>query len=87
MENQQNNSESNILQGGTYIRNATRGFGQIGKFWKHYDDLADRTDKEMSKKLNGNLDVLLIFVSIQSTRRFRYRSSLPVLHRLVYSLQ
>ncbi|KAG8953108.1 hypothetical protein FRC04_003055 [Tulasnella sp. 424] len=66
MENQQNNSESNILQGGAYIRKATRGFGQIGKFWKHYDDLADRTDKEMSKKLNGNLDVLLIFAGLFS---------------------
>lgn len=46
-----------------YVSSLERRFGQIGDFWKRYDRLADQKDKEMSKNLNGNLDVLLIFVS------------------------
>lgn len=46
-----------------YVPNISSRFGQIGDFWKRYDELADKKDREMSKNLNGNLDVLLIFVS------------------------
>lgn len=46
-----------------YVPNLSSRFGQIGDFWKRYDELADRKDREMSRNLNGNLDVLLIFVS------------------------
>lgn len=38
-------------------------FGQAGKFWERYNKLADDYDRGMSRSLNGNLDVLLIFVS------------------------
>ncbi|KAG9028314.1 hypothetical protein FS837_003915, partial [Tulasnella sp. UAMH 9824] len=41
-------------------------FGQVCDFWKRYDELADQHDKEMSKTLNGNLDVLLIFAALFS---------------------
>lgn len=37
--------------------------GQIADFWKRYDNLADSHDRKMSKHLDDNLDVLLIFVS------------------------
>lgn len=36
---------------------------QISDFWKRYDHLADINDRKMVSNLNGNLDVLLIFVS------------------------
>ena len=36
---------------------------QISDFWKRYDRLADIHDKKLTENLNGNLDVLLIFVS------------------------
>ncbi|KAG9002952.1 hypothetical protein FRB90_011282, partial [Tulasnella sp. 427] len=42
------------------------GFGHIGDFWKRYDELADRSDREMLTNLNGNLDVLLIFAGLFS---------------------
>ena len=32
------------------------------RFWARYDKLADRHDADMLKRLNENLDVLLIFV-------------------------
>lgn len=35
---------------------------QISDFWKRYDRLADIHDKKLTSNLNGNLDVLLIFV-------------------------
>lgn len=43
--------------------NLSPPFGHIGDFWKRYDELADLSDREMVENLNGNLDVLLIFVS------------------------
>lgn len=36
---------------------------QITEFWKRYDRAADIHDRKMTSNLNGNLDVLLIFVS------------------------
>lgn len=33
------------------------------KFWERYDKLSDKHDMDMLGRLNGNLDVLLIFVS------------------------
>ncbi|KAG8987734.1 hypothetical protein FRB90_003171, partial [Tulasnella sp. 427] len=36
-------------------------FGQAGDFWARYNKIADDYDKDLSKNLNGNLDVLLIF--------------------------
>ncbi|KIO30949.1 hypothetical protein M407DRAFT_68625, partial [Tulasnella calospora MUT 4182] len=41
-------------------------FGQVCNFWKRYDELADRNDREMSRNLNSNLDVLLIFAALFS---------------------
>lgn len=39
-------------------------FGQDGgMFLKHYDQLADGLDEEMTKTLKENLDGMLIFVS------------------------
>lgn len=49
-----------------YVPSMAPSFGQIGDFWSRYDRLADQTDKEMSKNLNGNLDVLLIFAGLFS---------------------
>lgn len=43
---------------------AGAGLGQSADFWKRYDRLADIEDQKLSKNLNGNLDVLLIFVSL-----------------------
>lgn len=40
-----------------------RKFGEAAEYWKYYDELADRYDKDMMKILNSNLDILLIFVS------------------------
>ncbi|KAG8927696.1 hypothetical protein FRC01_007065 [Tulasnella sp. 417] len=40
--------------------------GQIADFWKRYDTLADSHDRKMSKHLNDNLDVLLIFAGLFS---------------------
>ncbi|KAG8927698.1 hypothetical protein FRC01_007067, partial [Tulasnella sp. 417] len=40
--------------------------GQIADFWKRYDSLADSNDRKMSKHLNDNLDVLLIFAGLFS---------------------
>ncbi|KIO22985.1 hypothetical protein M407DRAFT_48705, partial [Tulasnella calospora MUT 4182] len=34
--------------------------------WTRYDELADRSDKEMVTNLNGNLDLLLIFAGLFS---------------------
>lgn len=46
-----------------YTPNLTPPFGHIDDFWKRYDELADHSDREMVANLNGNLNVLLIFVS------------------------
>lgn len=43
--------------------NLTPPFGHVDDFWKRYDELAVRSDREMVAHLNGNLNVLLIFVS------------------------
>ncbi|KIO33017.1 hypothetical protein M407DRAFT_65970, partial [Tulasnella calospora MUT 4182] len=40
--------------------------GQIADFWKRYDNLADNHDRKMSKHLDDNLDVLLIFAGLFS---------------------
>lgn len=37
---------------------------QISDFWRRYDRLADIHDKKLTLNLNGNLDVLLIFVGL-----------------------
>lgn len=42
--------------------------GQIADFWKRYDHIADSHDRKISKHLNDNLDVLLIFVSLPVVR-------------------
>ncbi|KAG8911966.1 hypothetical protein FRC00_005482, partial [Tulasnella sp. 408] len=44
-----------------YLPKVSPGFGHIDDFWKRYDELADRSDREMVANLNTNLDVLLIF--------------------------
>ncbi|KAG9000207.1 hypothetical protein FRB94_005603 [Tulasnella sp. JGI-2019a] len=41
-------------------------FGEKGNFWGRYDRLADKHDKDMLKRLNDNLDVLLIFAGLFS---------------------
>ncbi|KAG8995193.1 hypothetical protein FRB94_009359 [Tulasnella sp. JGI-2019a] len=41
-------------------------FGDVGDFWAKYDDLANKFDDEMIARLNGNLDVLLIFAGLFS---------------------
>ncbi|KIO33007.1 hypothetical protein M407DRAFT_65952, partial [Tulasnella calospora MUT 4182] len=40
--------------------------GQIADFWKRYDTVADSHDRKLSKQLNDNLDVLLIFAGLFS---------------------
>lgn len=40
-----------------------RKFGEAGEYWKRYDDISERADKDMVEMLNANLDILLIFVS------------------------
>lgn len=45
-----------------YAATVSPEFGHIDDFWKRYDELADRIDREMVANLNTNLDVLLIFV-------------------------
>ncbi|KIO33014.1 hypothetical protein M407DRAFT_66018, partial [Tulasnella calospora MUT 4182] len=40
--------------------------GQIADFWKRYDSVADGHDLKLSKHLNDNLDVLLIFAGLFS---------------------
>ncbi|KAG9021517.1 hypothetical protein FRB95_002002, partial [Tulasnella sp. JGI-2019a] len=41
-------------------------FGDRGGFWTKYDKLAGAYDKDMLARLNGNLDVLLIFAGLFS---------------------
>ncbi|KAG8997793.1 hypothetical protein FRB94_007442 [Tulasnella sp. JGI-2019a] len=41
-------------------------FGDRGGFWIKYDELAGAYDKDMLARLNGNLDVLLIFAGLFS---------------------
>ncbi|KAG9044924.1 hypothetical protein FS837_007311 [Tulasnella sp. UAMH 9824] len=49
-----------------YAPTVSPGFGHIDDFWKRYDELADRSDREMIANLNTNLDVLLIFAGLFS---------------------
>ena len=46
-------------------------FGAVGEYWKYYDELSDRHDKEMIRILSDNLDILLIFVSPSHSRDHR----------------
>ncbi|KAG8980860.1 hypothetical protein FRB93_008903 [Tulasnella sp. JGI-2019a] len=41
-------------------------FGDKGNFWKKYDILAEKFDNDMMARLNGNLDVLLVFAGLFS---------------------
>lgn len=52
-------------QADTYTRSDDKpeSFGNVGDFWSRYDRLASKHDKDMLARMNGNLDVLLIFVS------------------------
>lgn len=43
-------------------------FGDRKEYWSAYDTLADKYDKRMLQQLNQNIDILLIFVSIQIPR-------------------
>lgn len=58
-----------------YMASLESRFSQTGNFWGRYDELADRTDKEMSKSLNDHLDVLLISVSKANAILQRIRSN------------
>lgn len=40
-----------------------RKFGEAAEYWKVYDELSDKYDKDLNKMLSANLDILLIFVS------------------------
>lgn len=50
-------------EGGLSHIDVPRKFGEAAEYWKFYDELSDRYDKDMNKILGANLDVLLIFVS------------------------
>ncbi|KAG8894142.1 hypothetical protein FRC00_009465, partial [Tulasnella sp. 408] len=39
-----------------YTPTVSPEFGHIDDFWKRYDELADRSDREMVANLNTNLD-------------------------------
>ncbi|KAG8849658.1 hypothetical protein FRB96_000684 [Tulasnella sp. 330] len=41
-------------------------FGDADDFWVKYDELANKYDEDMIARLNGNLDVLLIFAGLFS---------------------
>ncbi|KAG9026409.1 hypothetical protein FRB95_008869 [Tulasnella sp. JGI-2019a] len=43
-----------------------KSFGDVWNFWTRYDDLANTFDNDMIKRLNENLDVLLIFAGLFS---------------------
>lgn len=43
---------------------APQRFGEAAEYWRFYDEASSRSDKDMIKILSGNLDILLIFVSI-----------------------
>ncbi|KAG8912868.1 hypothetical protein FRC00_003586 [Tulasnella sp. 408] len=43
-----------------------RKFGDAAEFWRCYDELADRHDKDTIKTLSDNLDILLIFAGLFS---------------------
>ncbi|KAG9044923.1 hypothetical protein FS837_007310 [Tulasnella sp. UAMH 9824] len=49
-----------------YAPTVSPEFGDIDDFWKRYDELADKSDREMVANLNTNLDVLLIFAGLFS---------------------
>lgn len=44
-------------------------FGDTLDFWARYDKLSDKYDSDMMGRLNGNLDILLIFVSASAAIR------------------
>ncbi|KAG8996974.1 hypothetical protein FRB90_012606 [Tulasnella sp. 427] len=56
---------TSTLDGSTYCNKGIH-LGEISDFWKRYDRLADSHDHKMSKNLNANLDVLLIFAGLFS---------------------
>ncbi|KAG8984337.1 hypothetical protein FRB90_005392, partial [Tulasnella sp. 427] len=56
---------TSTLDGSTYCNKGIH-LGEISDFWKRYDRLADSHDHRMSKNLNANLDVLLIFAGLFS---------------------
>ncbi|KAG8985434.1 hypothetical protein FRB90_004703, partial [Tulasnella sp. 427] len=43
-----------------------RKFGEAGEYWKRYDDISERADKDFVDMLNANLDILLIFSGLFS---------------------
>lgn len=59
---------------------APPGLSQRAEFWERYDKLADIIDKKLSENLNGNLDVLLIFVSSWSRSYPIYSANHPRNH-------
>lgn len=58
------NLDSNINDSKKDAVGSGAGLSRLTDFWKRYDRLADTHDRKMSQNLNGNLDVLLIFVCI-----------------------
>lgn len=59
-------------------------FGQDGgKFLKHYDQLADELDEDMTKPIKENLDGMLIFVRRES---YIFHTRLKAVYRLASSL-
>ncbi|KAG8948408.1 hypothetical protein FRC04_009778 [Tulasnella sp. 424] len=54
------------VTGGRVQQKAPPGLSQRVEFWERYDHLADMHDEKLSKNLNINLDVLLIFAALFS---------------------
>lgn len=53
-------------EGGLSHIDVPRKFGDAAEFWRCYDELADRHDKDTIKTLSDNLDILLIFAGLFS---------------------
>ncbi|KAG8871751.1 hypothetical protein FRB97_008328 [Tulasnella sp. 331] len=47
--------------------NEPNAFGEAGNFWVKYDEMASKSDDDMIERLNGNLDILLIFAGLFSS--------------------
>lgn len=47
-------------------------FGSLGDYREHMDDLVEKTNDEMVDSLKDNLDNLLIFVSVPSSKSYVY---------------
>ncbi|KAG8948405.1 hypothetical protein FRC04_009775 [Tulasnella sp. 424] len=60
-------SGDELATGGRVQQKAPPGLSQRAEFWERYDKLADIIDKKLSENLNGNLDVLLIFLTTIGT--------------------